>query len=341
MASWDFRFISYDDSVDTPNVVVDGSPNDSTAVVLSHWPGLPTPEGCAADTSAEMVFRYRERGADLHDGAHVVTNNHFDQDGLAGVYSMLHPDEALSRRAQLVGLASAGDFAVAPDRDSARLSMAISALADPDRSPFGRLPTEYPEFCAVLYNEALGLLPKWLRDVQLCRALWADEDAELDAGRRAIDSGLVSIDDDAELDLAVVTLPEAGRSKGHRFVGREYTGIHPMALHQATDRTTILLIDPADGRHRLTCRYEGWVQYRSRQIRPRVDLRSLADMLDDRESNGAHSIAVPPSDLTPEMYTDPDGAASSLDPPTLIDAVSGYLRTADPAWDPYTVNDAG
>lgn len=329
------RFVPYEESADVANVVVDGAPNAGTVLVVSHWPGLPTPPDCAADTSAQMVFRYLDRGADLHQGAGVVTNNHFDQDGLAGVYALLCPDEGLRRRTQLEGLASAGDFAVAPDRDAARLSMAVATLSDPTRSPLGRLPDDYGEACAVLYDAALGMLPAWLDDPDRSRALWADEDAELEAGLRSITSGAVSIEEDTHLDLAVVTLAEADRSSGHRFASRTFDGIHPIALHGATERTTILIIDPREGRHHLTCRYEGWVQYRSRRIRPRVDLRPLADQLSAAERGGARWTATPPSDLTPGLHTVADSDASSINPPDLLDTVTDYFRTAAPAWDPY------
>ncbi len=103
MAPSTLRFVPYEETGDVANIVVDGSPNAGTVLVVSHWPGLPTPPHCAADTSAEMVFRYLDRGADLHQGARVVTNNHFDQDGLAGVYALLCPDGALRRRTQLEG----------------------------------------------------------------------------------------------------------------------------------------------------------------------------------------------------------------------------------------------
>lgn len=331
------RFVSYEDASHGPNVVVDGAPNTGTVLTVSHWPGLPTPPGCAADTSAQMVFRYLDRGADLHDGVEVVTNNHFDQDGLAGVYALVCPDDAVRRRTLLEGLASAGDFAVAPDRAAARLSMAVAALSDPARSPLGQLPEDYGEACAALYAAALDMLPGWLENPDRCRALWADEDAQLEAGFRALASGSVTIDEDEELDLAVVTLADSGRSMGHRFAGRTFHGIHPIALHQATERTTILMLDPNEGRHHLTGRYEGWVQFQSRPIRPRVDLRPLADQLTATESGAARWTATAPSDLTPELHLVADSAPSSLDPPGLIQAVTNYIRDADAAWDPYTI----
>src|SRR5688500_18490134 len=131
MASRALRYEPYDSTIDLGNVVVDGSPNAGTLLTISHWPGMPIPPGCEADTSAQMAFRYLDRGADLHGSAEVVTNNHFDQDGLAAVCALVNPEGALARRAQLEDLAAAGDFAVFAERSSARLSMAVAALADP------------------------------------------------------------------------------------------------------------------------------------------------------------------------------------------------------------------
>ena len=338
MAGRPLRFEPYDETPDVSNVVVDGAPNAGTVLTISHWPGTAAPPLCEADTSAQMAFLYLDRGADLHGDAVVVTNNHFDQDGLAGVYSLVNPVDGLARRGQLEDLAAAGDFAVFVDRASARVSMALAALADPSTSPVKDLPVDYGELCAVLYRSALEVLPAWLDNPDCCRDLWAEEDEELDAAIAALASGAVTIEEDAELDLAVVTLPAAARSSGHRFVGRRFNGIHPMALHAATDRTSILTVDTSNGRHELTCRYEGWVQYRSRLLRPRVDLRSLAGKLTAEETGGAVWQATPPSDLTPQMNTVPTGRPSAIDPPVLVAAVKQHLLGAPAAWNPYAVS---
>lgn len=150
-------------------------------------------------------------------------------------------------------------------------------------------------------------------------------------------AGQVRIDEHPEVDLAVVTLPASGRWAGHRFAGRRFGGVHPMALHAATERSVLLVVDPADGRHHLTCRYEGWVQFRSRPIRPRVDLAPLAERL-TAEDAGATWWSSAPSDLTPELATDAEGPGSSFDPERLTAEVVSHLAGAPPAWDPYRVD---
>ena len=89
---------------------MDGSPTDGTLLCLSHWPGIGSPARFAADLSAEMAFSYLE-AFDQHPGAAAVSNNHFDQDGLVGVFALASPADALTRRDLLVEVARAGDFA--------------------------------------------------------------------------------------------------------------------------------------------------------------------------------------------------------------------------------------
>ena len=81
-----FRFAGYSACATVPNIVVDGSPNEGTVLALTHWPGYPQPSGYHFDLSAEMAFHYLDEPIE-HPPAEVVTNNHFDQDGLVGLHT--------------------------------------------------------------------------------------------------------------------------------------------------------------------------------------------------------------------------------------------------------------
>jgi hypothetical protein len=343
------RYVPYGELAGAPNVVSDGSPTGGTVLCLSHWPGIGFPDEFAADLSAEMAFRYLA-AFDRHRGADAVSNNHFDQDGLVGVFALSAPDEALARGALLVEVARAGDFAVTPSRVAARISMAVSAYADPDRSPLGALPADYDGTAALLYTELLGRLPELCDHPDRLRPLWADEDATLQASEDAIGSGAVTIEELPELDLAIVTVPElAPDAGGHRFASQWVHGLHPMAVHNATDSGA--LVTRRGRRYDFTYRYESWVQYRSRPVRPRVDLAPLVDRLNDEEasegSSGVTWVADHVSGLTPvlsmagnhgdENHDSRAGAESSLAPARFVALVQDHLRTAPPAWDPYRV----
>ena len=83
------RFVPYDHAT-IPNIVVDGSANDHTLLTLSHWPQSGTPVELKADTSAKIAFNYLDSPR-FHVACEAVTNNHFDQDGLVGVYALQPP----------------------------------------------------------------------------------------------------------------------------------------------------------------------------------------------------------------------------------------------------------
>jgi hypothetical protein len=333
------RFAPPHDIGDTPNVVVDGSPTASTVLTLSHWPGSPTPVEVRDDLSAQIALHALDHPAWFAD-VEVVTNNHFDQDGLAGIYALCAPDGARRRAALLVDLASAGDFATFHSRDGARLAMAVAAFADASRSPLDPavFAGTYAEQCGLLYEEMLGRLPALLDDPGSCRELWADEDAHLDAGLAAIAAGTVRIDEVPAVDLAVVTLAGdcAAGPLAHRFAhitGREWTeAVHPMAVNTSTPMLRVLL---AHGRrYRLELRYETWVMLTSRRVAPRPDLRPIAERLTELEPAGARWQADPPGALTPFLQL-ADGAESGLDQARLTTELVELLAAAPPAWDPF------
>ena len=326
-------FRSYEDAAGEPNVIVDGTRTANTNLVLSHWPGSPSvAPDLQADLSAQMAFRYLDRAEALHADAAVVSNNHFDQDGLVSIFALSNPEEALARRPLLEDLAAAGDFATFRFRDAARASMVIAAFTDAERSPFGPLPDDYGDMTAHLYTEALGRLTEMVDHVERYRRLWADEDVQLGESEAAIADGTVTIVEHPDVDLAVVTVPAGRRWSGHRFGGQRFDGVHPMALHNATACTALLLV--ADGSYRFTYRYETWVQYRSRRVQPRVDLQPLAAALTAVDT--VEWVGDPIDGLTPELAP-AGGTDSSLAPDVVTETIARHLRTAPPAFDPYAV----
>ncbi len=178
--------------------------------------------------------------------------------------------------------------------------------------------------------------PALLDDVDGCRALWADEDAHLDASIAALADGTVTIEEVPSVDLAVVTIPEGldADPLAHRFahiVGRDWTEIvHPMAINNATSMLRILLVHGR--RYRLELRYETWVMLTSRRVMPRPDLRPIAGRLTELDT--AAWIGDGPGGLTPFLRLDGD-AESGLDPATLRSTLVALLAAAPPAWDPF------
>ena len=270
------RYLDYEASRQIPNIVVDGSPNEASVLALTHWPGIAAPPGLARDLSAEMAFAYLDQAPD-HAPAEVVTNNHFDQDGIVSIHALIDPANALAHRDLLIDVAAAGDFATYRDRRAARASMVLSRLSEAETS------CSYSEFTDQLYTELLPQLISIVLDNDRYRDLWTDEDDQLSDSEQAIGSGAVTIVERPELDLAVVTIdPDQPMRRGHRFGGDSFEGLHPMAIHNATERFRLLVIHGR--RYRYVDRYETWVQYQSRPVLARVDMRPLAERLTELES---------------------------------------------------------
>jgi hypothetical protein len=309
--------VPYDELGDLPNVVVDGSANEHTTLTLSHWPRSGTPIEYRDDLSAQIVFRFL---ADPHgyEPAEVVSNNHFDEDGLVSVFALVDPEAALARRELLVDVASAGDLEVWSSRTALRVAHVITALADEG------------DDTGTLYRENLPRLVELCEHVDRFRALWERPDAHTQAGLDALDAGIITIDERPHLDLAVVTIPERWATDvAARFGVALDEALTNDALYPRT--RCLRVLRSVGAVHRFGYRYESWVQLRSRRPLPRVALLPLAQQLSSLESGGATWRADPVNRTLPQLrVTD-----SSLDATQVRAAVEQHLAVAEPAWDPY------
>lgn len=283
------RFVPFHLLGDEPNIIVDGAGNQNSRLTLSHWPGNSTPVEFKDDLSAQIVFNFVENGRPPAD-VNVVSNNHFDEDGLISLYTILNPDEALERREFLIDVARAGDFSCFEDRDAARVSFVISAWTDPDRSPLKRtvFGGTYDQLTAVLYEELLPRIVQIADRIGNFEEHWRLDDQFLSATEKAIGDGRIEIEEDEQLDLAVVTIPSGGIVGSFTDTGNAASWIssvcHPMAVHNAIKSLRVLV---RQGRKfELYYRYETWVDFTSRKVQPRVDLTDFAARLTKRERGG-------------------------------------------------------
>lgn len=339
MAPPPLRYAGYAESAEIPNIVVDGAPNAATVLAVTHWPGYPQAPELADDLSAQMAYRYLDHPP-THAPAEVVTNNHFDQDGLVAVHALAGRPGAEAAgvgeaqlRELLIDVAAAGDFDTFRHREAARAAMALAAWADPDRSPLGNqlAALDWADQTTLLYTETLPLLVPLVLQPDRHRALWADDDARLAATERALATGTVAIAEDVDLDLAVITVAAGPGGAGVATDADEaFADIHPYAVNNASARFRQLFV--RGPWYRYVDRYETWVQYHSRRPRPRVDLRPLAERLSALEPGLTRWGADGPGSVTPTLA--PSGP-SDLAPAVVEAELLAHLRTAPPAWDPY------
>src|SRR6266568_5327810 len=126
------RFEYYSDAIaDAPKLSVDGTVDN--AVHFSHWKGNETPASVRADTSTEIALNLvaAPNREELTRGIDLVTNNHFDTDGVLSVWTVLTGQRALPLRDKLIPAAEAGDFSELSTEDGVRTSIVIQGSDSP------------------------------------------------------------------------------------------------------------------------------------------------------------------------------------------------------------------
>src|SRR5713101_8757501 len=132
------RFEYYTDALaSVPKLSIDGTV--ANAVHFSHWKGNETPASVKADTSTEIALNLvaSSNREELTRGIDLVTNNHFDTDGVLSVWTVLTGERALPLRDKLIAAAEAGDFSEFSSADGVRASIVIQGSDSPiDKSGF-------------------------------------------------------------------------------------------------------------------------------------------------------------------------------------------------------------
>lgn len=328
------HFAPYDHAASVSNIIVDGAATTNTVLTLSHWPKSGTPVKLKRDTSAEIAFAYLD-SPKFRVQADAASNNHFDEDGLVGIFTLLNPETAQRHRDLLIDAAQAGDFGFFTRRDAARMAFTLSALADAELSPLSKqiFDLPYPEMAARLYVELLNVLPRLLTNLHEFQPLWEREDAELTDSEERLERGEITIEERPDLDLAVVRIPESVVAKRvHRFTQPRHAQCHPYAIHNRTRCSRLFILQ--EHRAELCYRYEGWVQMVSRRPAPRVDLSALVTELNEQEQTAGRWVFDGVDQITPKLHLE-GSPTTSISTEAIERRIEHHLRNGTPAWDPY------
>jgi hypothetical protein len=170
----------------------------------------------------------------------------------------------------------------------------------------------------------LPLLPRLVANVGEFQRFWEEDDRRLDEGEALLDERTATIEPHDDLDLAIVSVPADA-------------SVPPaMALHTRTPHSRLIVVH--GGSVELQYRYEGWVQFASRRVEPRVDLTGLAAELTAQETAGQWSFDGVES-ITPRLHF--DGSRTALAADDVVARMMRALRAGPPAWNPYDVAGPG
>src|ERR1041385_2346832 len=195
------RFEFYTEALaNVPKLSVDGTVDNS--IHFSHWEANATPAQLKADTSTEIALNLvaSPNRVALTNGIELVTNNHFDTDGVLSVWTVLNGERALAYRDLMISAAEAGDFSEYSSDDGVRVSIAIqgSDQASPnndDGSPLARLLAgEKVDDDARAYELVLPEVERLLMNINDYESLWREGWESVVAAIESFERGESNVD---------------------------------------------------------------------------------------------------------------------------------------------------
>lgn len=259
-------------------VCVDGTVQGLRCV--SHWPGAVVPKELQHDLSTGMALSYARMSASERARVlghfSIVTNDHYDTDGVLSAFSLIAPRESLAHADLMLRAAAAGDLRTYQGEDALSLDLTVWALAASPRSPLAARLARDGDYLARAercYAWLLANLPDILRDPLAGRALFRARLDQIMADLRAVDArDGVHVEHLSRCDLAVVT-------------SRRPLTRHGL-VHAAGEHYRVLHVVPqTDGFcYRFLYRNESWFLGMRDRVPERIPLAPLRDRLTDLET---------------------------------------------------------
>ena len=317
------RFKYYDASLaDAPKLSIDGTVDN--AIHFSHWKGNQTPASVKADTSTEIALNLvaaPDREA-LTQGIDLVTNNHFDTDGVLSVWTVLTGERALDLREQLIAAAVAGDFSEMSTEDGVRASIVIqgsdSALDQDGGSPLAdQLAGAAVRDNARAYELVLPEVERVLTKTSDYESLWREPWERIAAALDSFAKGSSRVVEDSEARVSLVTLAPGIFSEAG-FKPTRHAAPFTAISHHAHGELFIIATPLGDGwAYRIDYPYYSWAETIVRPAIKRRDFSAFISELNEMEGSLAGSWRLDSSELSSAVkFADQNGklAASSLEP---------------------------
>jgi hypothetical protein len=322
---------------DVPKLSVDGTVSNS--IHFSHWEGNETPSSVKADTSTEIALNLvaSPQRTELTRGIELVTNNHFDTDGVLSVWTVLAGERALELREKLIPAAEAGDFSEFPNEAAVRASIVIQGSDQPNAddesgSPLaGYLAGANVDDEARAYELVLPEVEHVLTRTNDYEHLWRSAWEKVAKAIESFERGASRVEEFKDAGLSLVFLaPEVFSANGFNPTrhAAPYTAISHYAKGQLFLITTPL---NAGWAYRIDYPYYSWAET---IVRPRItrrDFTQLLTQLNQVEPAGPPTKAQWKSDrgeMTSAIKflgTDGTLAASKLAPDEVAKIFSLYL----------------
>ena len=327
------RFEYYHPGLDNvPKLSVDGTVANS--VHFSHWEGNETPAELKADTSTEIALNLvaSPQRSQLTRDIELVTNNHFDTDGVLSVWTVLNGDRVLQFKEILISSAEAGDFSELTSETGVRASIVIQGLDQAgneaqEGSPLGQfLNGGEPVDDAKAYELVLPEVEQVITSIGAYEHLWRAGWEQVAVALESFEKGASTAEELADVGTTLVTIaPDVFGPTG--FDPKKH-GVPVIAISYYARGELFLIATPYENgwSYRFDYPYYSWAETVVRPKIQRRDLTMLLASLNESESNEKGRWQLDGSEMTSAVkFLDGTNmsAASRLRP----DEVAAIIRS--------------
>lgn len=295
---------------------------------LSHWVGNETPAALKADTSTEIALNFISDAhyKSIFPHANILTNNHFDTDGLLSVFTLLYPNKAETMAKTLIDTAEACDFSSFSSEDGVQINILINQICQADESPFRK---QWKRFSgpkeSIYYKTLLQELPDLIKRKDEYAELWRWKFNKIVASMEMFEKRAVWL--------------QEYRDEGLTVVVNNVTPA-PQAIDYYCKGDIFLIIEDNGGKkgrygYELSYRYYSWADTVRRPPIAKISTARLAEYLNKNEkaSNGKWRGAVhgQPFNSTKVLsFTDDKGTPclSAIPPDEVTKSILSHLGVA-------------
>ncbi|HKO62307.1 MAG TPA: DUF6687 family protein [Pyrinomonadaceae bacterium] len=319
---------------DVPKLSVDGTVDNS--VHFSHWQGNTTAAEVKADTSTEIALNLvaSPNKDKLTQGIELVTNNHFDTDGVLSVWSVLNGERALGLHDELIAAAEAGDFSELKTEDAVRASIVIQGTDQPipDEQPgspiAAQLAGEPVEDEARAYKLVLPEVEKIITRTNDYEQLWREPWRRIATAIESFERGSSKVSELANGLSLIVLEPDAFGANG--FDATRHTAPFTAISRYAKGQLFLIATPVRNGwAYRIDYPYYSWAET---VVRPRITRHDFAThvlQLNGLE-NGDGQWVLDKTELSSAIkFTGADGklGTSRLTPEQVGESLKSFLSS--------------
>ncbi|HKP47832.1 MAG TPA: DUF6687 family protein [Pyrinomonadaceae bacterium] len=334
------RFEFYHSGLDSvAKISVDGTVPNS--IHLSHWQGNKTPAEVKADTSTEIALNVvaSPRRAEITQGVKLVTNNHFDTDGVLSVWTMLNDERSLEFRDKLIAAAEAGDFSELSTADAVRASITIQGsdqpvTTDESGSPLARkIAGSQVDDDGGAYELVLPEVEHVLTRIGDYEDLWRGPWRVIEKTVDSFEKQQSDVEEFTDAKISLVTLSD--QVYGGHF-DPSLDGIPFTAVSRYATGELFIIGVPYQGgwAYRIDYPYYSWAET---TVRPRINRRNLSAamlQLNQLESSGHGKWVADSAELSSAAkFLSDDGrlASSTISPGKVAESIIANSTRADAA----------